>query len=471
MQKERDIIMQSLSEFEHLSPANRHKVLQEVKKASQEKARELGVGKLGDWTYGYFEFNPEFDRRNPNSSYLHCATCGRGVKYLYVCYDSNGNKRGFGESHVKDALGLSKATMRDFHVLRNYAYQKSEEYTQELLKKLKRQKGELIFLLNHPGYYIGNLDKLLQENQAQKLLDDATAIQVAKALKKYQKRQAEKRHQQELIRKQEEKRRRKQQQERERQELEDARKEWKAKARARQLQQKRQREQKELEQQRELEKARLAKEKAISQAKEAIRNHRFFLNGDSNYPEVREFLAAKYNLDLQDSFNDHRALDGLKTYFTGDDFVWHDDEQNKPDYYYQDPKLLKLYDKCQSDVEILDTCYLRVLSYAKNILEVHPKWLDFPESKIVIFQMFNYGRGLDYMTYLKPPHYAAIKSEKLAVNYFGDQIRERYKCSSYHFFQMLTEAIYQSFLKRNLIFQDNDIQYKSLINQDGDPIS
>lgn len=41
--KERDIIMQNLSEFEHLSPANRRKVLQEVKKASQEKARKLGV--------------------------------------------------------------------------------------------------------------------------------------------------------------------------------------------------------------------------------------------------------------------------------------------------------------------------------------------------------------------------------------------------------------------------------------------
>ena len=465
MQKERDIIMQSLSEFEHLSPANRHKVLQKVKKASQAKAKELGVGRLGDWTYGYFEFNPDFDRRDPNSSYLHCATCDRGVKYFYVCYDSNGNKRGFGESHVKDALGLSKATIRDFHVLRNCAYQKSEEYAQKLLKQLRQQKGELIFLLNHPGYYIGNLNKLLQENQKQKLLDDSTAIQVSEALKKYQKRQAEKRHKQELIRKQEEKRRRKQQQKRERQELEAAQKEWEIKARAKQLQQK------ELERQRELEKARLAKEKVISQAKEAIQNHSFFLNGDSNYPEVREFLATKYGLDLQDSFNDHFALDGLKTYCTGDDFVWRDDEQNKPDYYYQDPKLLKLYDKCQSDVEILDTCYLRVLSYAKDILKAHPKWLDIPESKIVIFQMFNYGRGLDYMTYLKPPHYAAIKSEKLAVNYFGDQIHERYNCSSYHFFQMLTEAIYQSFLKRNLIFQDNDIQYKSLINQDGDPIS
>lgn len=314
--------MQSLSEFEHLSPANRHKVLREVKKASQEKARELGVGKLGDWTYSHFEFNPDFDRRDPNSSYLHCATCDRGVKYLYVCYDSNGNKRGFGESHVKDALGLSKATMRDFHVLRNYTYQKSEEYAQKLLKQLRQQKGELIFLLNHPGYYIGNVDKLLQENQGQKLLDDATAIQVAKALKRYRKRKAEKRHKQELIKKQEEKRRRKQQQERERKELEAAKKEWEIKARARQLQQKRQQEQKELERQRELEKARLAKEKAISQAKEAIKNHSFFLNGDSNYPEVREFLATKYNLDLQDSFNDHRALDGLKTYFTGDDFIF-----------------------------------------------------------------------------------------------------------------------------------------------------
>lgn len=80
--------MQNLSEFEHLSPANRHKVLQEVKKASQVKAKELGVGKLGNWTYSYFEFNPDFDRRDPNSSYLHCATCDRGVKYLYVCYDS-----------------------------------------------------------------------------------------------------------------------------------------------------------------------------------------------------------------------------------------------------------------------------------------------------------------------------------------------------------------------------------------------
>lgn len=463
--------MQSLSKFEHLSPANRHKVLQNVKKASQEKAKELGVGRLGDWTYSYFEFNPDFDRHDPNSSYLHCATCDRGVKYLYVCYDSSGNKRGFGESHVKDALGLSKATMHNFHVLRNYTYQKSEEYAQKLLKQLRQQKGELIFLLNHPGYYIGNLDKLLQENQAQKLLDDSTAVQVAKALKKYQKRQAEKRHQQELIKKQEEKRRHKQQQERERQELEAVQKEWEIKARAKQLQQKRQREQKELERQRELEKARLAKEKVISQAKEAIQNHSFFLNGDSNYPEIREFLAAKYGLDLQDSFNDHFASNGLKTYFTGDDFVWRDDEQNKPDYYYQDPKLLKLYDKCQSDTEIIDTCYLRVLSYAQDILEVHPKWLDFPESKIVIFQMFNYGRGLDYMTYLKPPHYAAIKSEKLAVNYFGDQIREYCNCSSYHFFQRLTEAIYQSFLKRNLIFQDDDIQYKSLINQDGDPIS
>lgn len=197
--------MRNLSEFEHLSPANRHKVLKEVKKASQEKARELGVGKLGDWTYSHFEFNPDFNRRDPNSSYLHCATCDRGVKYLYVCYDSNGNKRGFGESHVKDALGLSKATMRDFHVLRNYTYQKSEEYAQKLLKQLNQQKGELIFLLNHPGYYIGNLNKLLQENQAQKLLDGSTAVQVAEALKKYQKRQAEKRHQQELIRKQEKK--------------------------------------------------------------------------------------------------------------------------------------------------------------------------------------------------------------------------------------------------------------------------
>lgn len=55
MQKERDIVMQSLSEFEHLSLANRRKVLQEVKKASQEKARKLGVGKLGDWTYSHFE--------------------------------------------------------------------------------------------------------------------------------------------------------------------------------------------------------------------------------------------------------------------------------------------------------------------------------------------------------------------------------------------------------------------------------
>ena len=41
MQEERDIIMQSLSEFEHLSPANRRKVLQKVKKASQAKAKEL----------------------------------------------------------------------------------------------------------------------------------------------------------------------------------------------------------------------------------------------------------------------------------------------------------------------------------------------------------------------------------------------------------------------------------------------
>lgn len=169
--------------------------------------------------------NPDFDRRDPNNSYLHCATCDRGVKYLYVCYDSNGNKRGFGESHVRDALGLSKATMRDFYVLRNYTYQKSEEYARKLLKQLRQQKGELIFLLNHPGYYIGNLDKLLQENQEQKLLADSTAIQVAKALKKYQKQQAKERHQQELIKKQEEKRRRKQQQERERQELEAARKE------------------------------------------------------------------------------------------------------------------------------------------------------------------------------------------------------------------------------------------------------
>lgn len=463
--------MQNLSEFEHLSPANRRKVLQEVKNASQEKAKKLGVGKLGDWTYSYFEFNPNFDPRDPNSSYLHCATCDRGVKYLYVCYDSNGNKRGFGESHVKDALGLSKATMHDFHVLRNYTYQKSEEYAQKLLKQLKQQKGELIFLLNHPGYYIGTLDKLLQENQEQKLLDDSTTIQIAKALKKYQKQQANKQRQQELIKKQEEKRRREQQQERERQEFEAARKEWAAKARARQLQQKRQREQKELERQHELEKARLAKEKVVNQAKEAIQNHRFFLNGNNNYPEVREFLVAKYNLDLQDSFSDHFASDGLKTYFTGDDSIWSDDEQDKPDYYYQDPKLLKLYNNCQSDTEILDTCYLRVLSYAKDILKVHPKWLDISESKIVIFQMFNYGRGLDYMSYLKPPHYAAIKSKKLAVNYFGDQIRERYNCSSYHFFQMLTEAIYQSFLKHNLIFQDDDIQYKSLINQDGDPIS
>ena len=179
--------MRNLSEFEHLSPANRRKVLKEVKKASQEKARELGVGKLGDWTYSHFEFNPDFNRRDPNSSYLHCATCDRGVKYLYVCYDSNGNKRGFGESHVKDALGLSKATMHDFHVLRNYTYQKSEEYAQKLLKQLRQQKGELIFLLNHPGYYNGNLNKLLQEKQEQKLLDDATAIQVAKALKKISK--------------------------------------------------------------------------------------------------------------------------------------------------------------------------------------------------------------------------------------------------------------------------------------------
>lgn len=121
-------------------------------------------------------------------------------------------------------------------VLRNYTYQKSEEYAQKLLKQLRQQKGELIFLLNHPGYYIGNLDKLLQENQAQKLLDNSTAIQVAEALKKYQKRQAEKRHKQELIKKQEEKRRRKQQQERKRQELEAAQKEWETKARAKQLQ-------------------------------------------------------------------------------------------------------------------------------------------------------------------------------------------------------------------------------------------
>lgn len=227
--------------------------------------------------------------------------------------------------------------------------------------------------------------------------------------------------------------RRKQQQERERQELEATKKkEWEVKARAKQLQQKRQQEQKELERQRELEKACLAKKKAISQAKEAIQDHCFFLNGDNNYPEVREFLATKYNLDLQDSFNDHRALDGLKTYFTGDDFIWRDDEQDKPDYYYyQDPKLLKLYNNCQSDTEILDTCYLRALSHAKDILNAHPKWLDISESKIVIFQMFNYGRGLDYMAYLKPPHYAVIKSERLAVNYFGDQIRERYNCSSF----------------------------------------
>lgn len=74
--------MQTLSEFEHLSPANQRKVLQEVKKASQEKARELGVGKLGDWTYSHFEFNPDFDRRDPNSSYLHCATCDIQYKSL-----------------------------------------------------------------------------------------------------------------------------------------------------------------------------------------------------------------------------------------------------------------------------------------------------------------------------------------------------------------------------------------------------
>ena len=187
MQKERDIIMQNLSGFEYLSPANRRKVLQKVKKASQAKAKELGVGRLGDWAYSYFEFNPDFNPHDPNSSYLHCATCDRGVKYLYVCYDSNGNKRGFGESHVKDALGLNKATMYDFHVLRNYTYQKSEEYAQKLLKQLRQQKGELIFLLNHPGYYIGNLDKLLQENQEQKLFGDSTAVQVAEALKKISK--------------------------------------------------------------------------------------------------------------------------------------------------------------------------------------------------------------------------------------------------------------------------------------------
>ncbi|MQS76239.1 hypothetical protein FHL06_07545 [Lactobacillus halodurans] len=66
-----------------------------------------------EWKFLEEKINWNFNQSNPNESNLHCS-CGRGVKYLYVCKSKNNQEiKCFGKNHLEQEAGIGSNVLQD----------------------------------------------------------------------------------------------------------------------------------------------------------------------------------------------------------------------------------------------------------------------------------------------------------------------------------------------------------------------
>jgi hypothetical protein len=109
----------------HLSSAERKILLNKLTDAQRdtlEEHRRFRVNSMlltqfnetgTEWMFIEKQIDPTFDIHFPNESRLHCS-CGRGVKYLYVCKSKENNIiQSFGINHLEQEAGISKSIIKE----------------------------------------------------------------------------------------------------------------------------------------------------------------------------------------------------------------------------------------------------------------------------------------------------------------------------------------------------------------------
>lgn len=158
-------------------------------------------------------------------------------------------------------------------------------------------------------------------------------------------------------------------------------------------------------------------------------------------------------------------------------------DQQYPNYYDIDKALSPVMCTLKNDKAVFKKVYKLVMDASSEIKELNPFWLYLPVKYLIIFQMFNYGRGIDFRAYLKPP----IKTiecctdmcsmsrnkapYKTAYNKTARDLFEKTKKQNPAYlnvsqlFSIVVPKVYRDFIEAGLITQNEDLQYVSLLGQ------
>lgn len=369
--------------YNELTPFNQKLVLNRVEAISKTYAKQIDLA-IDDWHYVYFKVYPDYDIHHPQDSPLLCHTCQRHVKYLYFCRNNLGQEFGFGETHVMDALSLTKDDVKQFHKLRNEMFRQIEAKSCYILKRISEQKYWLKLASRFPEI---NTAGLQEKNDQQMMWPEKDF----KELKK----QVELKQQQVAIRQQ--------------------------------YQDKQQHANN--------------KQKLPKKTIKVLPDSQFWSN------DYHPYLYSVHK-DMQN--------------FEEGEILYKDHQV--PIYAEADGYLRKIYNDCGSDLDIINTCYRLVMD--RTDLQ-NATWAKNPISKIIIYQMFNYGRSVCLSRIMKTPAETISKCKKMIKsNHAAQEIyyeNRTEKVIGFKFTQ-LVEQIYRDFEQHDLVFQNSNLWYMSQID-------
>lgn len=111
--------------YSHLTKDQRTKIIstlsnsqrQTIEQYKRYKINSMLLNKFNEtgteWRFLEQRTNLNFDQSNPSTSTLHCS-CGRGVKYLYICKSKDSQEiKSFGKNHLEQEAGISSAVLSD----------------------------------------------------------------------------------------------------------------------------------------------------------------------------------------------------------------------------------------------------------------------------------------------------------------------------------------------------------------------
>ncbi|WP_334333339.1 hypothetical protein [Companilactobacillus sp. HBUAS59544] len=192
--------------YDHLNRSERKSIinklsrsqLQTIEQYKQYKFNSMLLNDFNEtgteWQFREEQVNPNFDKSNPKESSLHCS-CGRGVKYLYICQSKENNRtQGFGIEHLKQEAGIGEDILRDIKKGKHkidrgldeilIRFQWGETFPSQNYQLLKEQNTlESLFSKNKLVY----LQEFCRESLPIYLKDELTINKAAKQLLEEQK--------------------------------------------------------------------------------------------------------------------------------------------------------------------------------------------------------------------------------------------------------------------------------------------